>query len=147
MKSSIKLLFSGSNRKTTLIFLFIGIILLAAAFVVGINDNLPGVILCYLGIIALILVFIHPWRKPRPYVILLIVSVIGFPVFAILHNLMYALTQITGDLILLGKFIEILDVLFFLIAILVCPPGILIGIVGSIMFYLKNRSAVVMDQS
>ena len=127
------------NRKWTLFLLALGYISLIGATLVGISDNPPGIGLCYIGIGALILVFVHHWRKVKLFLWLLLASTIGFPVFAILHNVFYALGKATEKVVILKGFFNVLDVLGFLIAILVCPPGILIGAVGSIVLYLNNK--------
>ena len=139
MKDFLKLLGNKSNRKVTFTFLAISIISVVIAFIIGIDDNPPGLLLCFIGAVALILVFVHRWRKAKHFLILFVASIIGFPIFAILHNVMYGLEKIAGNIIVLSQLLGFLDVLFFLIAIMVCPPGILVGAVGSIVFYYKNK--------
>ncbi|MCK4654676.1 MAG: hypothetical protein KAU01_09535 [Candidatus Cloacimonetes bacterium] len=139
MKYLLKLPGNKSNRKVTFTFLAISIISLVIAFIIGIADNPPGLLFCYMGIVALILVFVHRWRKAKNYLILFLASLIGFPVFAVLHNVMYGLEKMAVDIIVLNQLLRFLDVLFFLIALMVCPPGILVGAVGSIVFYFKNK--------
>jgi hypothetical protein len=139
MKNLLKLPGNKSNRKVTFTFLAISIILLVIAFIIGISDNPPGLLLCFIGVVALILVFVHRWRKAKNYLILFVASIIGFAVFAVLHNVMYGLEKLAMDIIVLSQLLRFLDVLFFLLAIMVCPPGILVGVVGSIVFYFKNK--------
>ena len=139
MKDFLKLPGNKSNLKVTFLFLAISIISLVIAFIIGIADNPPGLLLCFIGIIALMLVFVHRWRKAKNFLILFVASLIGFPVFAILHNVMYGLAKMADDIIILSQLLSFLDVMFFLIAIMVCPPGILVGVVGSIVFYFKNK--------
>ena len=128
-----------SNRKLTFIFLAIGCILLIIAFVVGIADNPPGIVLFYIAVIALILAFVHRWRKVKNFLFLAVASIIGIVIFAILHNLFYALGKLANDIPLLRQLLNFLDALSFLIAIMLCPMGLLIGIVGSIVLYFKNK--------
>jgi hypothetical protein len=139
MKDFLKLSGNKSNRKVTFIFLAISIILLVIALIIGIADNTPGLLLFLIGVVALILVFVHRWRKAKNFLILFVASIICFPIFAVLHNVMYGLEKMAGDIIVLSQLLGFLDVLFFLMAILVCPPGILVGAVGSIVFYFKNK--------
>jgi len=141
MKQLLKILGDEKNRKMTYLFLALGILFLAGAFIIGISDNPPGIILCYLGIVSLMLAFVHHWRTTKKFLILLLVSIIGFPVFAILHNVFYALGQYFHDVFILNPLFIFLEVLSFLIAILICPPGILIGAIGSIVLYFKNKNA------
>ena len=95
--------------------------------------------LWYIGVVALILVFVHRWRKAKNFLILYVSSIIGFAVFGILHNVMHGLEKVAGDIIVLSQLLGFLNVLFFLIAIMVCPPGILVGVVGRIVFHFKNK--------
>ena len=71
--------------------------------------------------------------------ILLGASLIGFPLFVLLHNLFYGLGQVAADVIVLGTLLEFLHAVFFLVAIMVCPAGVLIGAVGSVVTYCKGR--------
>lgn len=138
MKNFLKLP-SNRNRKVTVTFLAISIISLVLAFTIGIDDNPPGILLCFIGVVALILVFVHHWRKAKNFLILFLASLIGLLVFGILHNVLYGLEKMTEDVVVLSQLLGFLHVLFFLIAVLVCPPGILVGVVGGIVFYLKNK--------
>ena len=139
MKDLLNMQGNKSNRKLTFTFLAISIISLAMAFIIGISDNPPGILLCFAGVTALILVFAHRWRKCKNFLILFIASIIGFLIFAILHNVMYGLEKKVVDIIVLSQLLKFLDVLFFLIALLVCPSGILVGAIGSIVLYFKNK--------
>ncbi|KPL26533.1 MAG: hypothetical protein AMS23_01370 [Bacteroides sp. SM1_62] len=98
-----------------------GCVLITVAAIMGVSDNLPGILLCYAGIVSLIFAFIHHWRKSKGYVILLVSSIIGFIVFAILHNVLEAMG------------VEIIGAVFFLIALFVCPPAFFIGLVGTLI--------------
>ena len=72
--------------------------------------------------------------------LLVIVSLIlGLFIFGILHNLLHGLQEIAGDIIVLSQLLIFISVSSFLIALIVCPPGILIGAVGSIVYYFKGR--------
>lgn len=129
-----------NHRKATIAFLAIGITLLIAASFVGIADNPPGIVLLYVGVAAFILAFAHRWRRARSFLILLVVSVTGLPVFAVLHNAAYALAEMTNGVIVLRQIFQFLDVSCFLLALIVCPPGVLIGAVGSLVVCLRHRA-------
>lgn len=139
MKVFSELFGNKSNRKIMFTFLGLTCIFLTSAFIIGIPENPPGLVLFFLGVTSFILAFVHYWRKREQYVILLLASGIGFPVFVILHNLCYGLGKRSADIIALSQIFEFLHVLFFLIAIFICPPGILIGAVGGIVMYFKNK--------
>ena len=89
--------------------------------------------------------FMHRWRKVWEYLILLGASVIGFAVGVVLHNVFYGFGKVTADITVLHYLFEFLHVAFFLIAIFVCPAGLLVGVVGSIVMavvnFKKRRSA------
>ena len=60
------------NRIKTLILLVICGLLAIAAAAVGIDDNLPGILLAYLAATAFVLAFVHPWRSARKFMFLLL---------------------------------------------------------------------------
>ena len=72
------------NRSKTIIFLVICGLSAIASVVVGIEDNLPGILLALLAAIAFILAFAHPWRSARKFVFLLLASVLGIVLFIVL---------------------------------------------------------------
>ena len=119
-----------------------------AAFAIGISDNLPGLALCYLAVAAFILAFVHTWRQVRRFLILLGASLVGFLIFVVLHNLFYALAQISAHIVVLGQLLEYLHAVFFLVAILVCPAGFLIGAAGSVaMAVMRARGKRTSDEA
>jgi len=74
--------------------------------------------------------------KLRKFVMLTGVSLLGFPVFSLLHNLVY------------GLFIHFCgkdywgngdESFFFILAFIVCPLGFFVGVMGSIVFIIKGR--------
>lgn len=132
------------SRKVTVGLVVLCCVSLLAAFIVGISDNPPGLALCYLAIVSLILAFVHGWRKVKYFLILLGGSVIGFAVFAVLHNVFYALAEISSDIVVLSQMLKFLDAASFLVAIFVCPAGLLIGVIGGMLTmaaHFKQRQA------
>ena len=125
-------------RWSTLALLVIGGALLAAGLAVGINDNPPGIVLVYLAVSAWIAAFVHRWRRVKSFLILLVASLVGFLVFVVLHNLFYGLAEMASDIVGLVQVLQFLHVVFFLIALLGCPPGVLIGAVGSVVLALSR---------
>jgi hypothetical protein len=128
------------NRKRTWVLLAVCGLLAAAAGGVGVSDNPPGIILAYLATTALVLAFVHPWRSAKRFGLLLLASVSGFVVCAVLHNLCHGIrAQLTA-----GSFLQgvggVLGVVFFLVAILLCPPGLIVGVGGVVSMSIKNRS-------
>jgi hypothetical protein len=134
-------------RRLTLALLVVGCVFLAAALVIGIGDNPPGLVLVYLAVSAWILAFAHRWRRVKSFLILLAASLVGFPLSVVLHNVFYALAEVASSIVGLSQALGFLEVVFFLIAVLVCPPGILIGAVGSIVVaFLRFRRERISDE-
>jgi hypothetical protein len=104
---------------------------IVAAMIVSIPDNPPGIILSFIGSILFVLAFTYNWKKPKPYIILLISSVFGFVLFAVLHNVFEGIGK--------GTFLEAVGGFFFLLAIFISPAGIIIGIAGSIIKAIKSE--------
>ena len=142
MKNHSKSTSTKDCRKATLLWIAICCVCLIGAFIVGISDNLPGLTLCYIASVSIILAFVHSWRRIKYFSILSVASLVGFFVFAVLHNVFYALGQMVADINILRQLLDFLHALFFLIAILVCPAGFLVGIFGSIaatIAYFKKK--------
>ena len=94
--------------------------------------------LVYLAVSAWIVAFAHRWRRVKGFLILLAASLVGFPLSVVLHNVFYALAEVASDVAGLSQALGFLEVVFFLIALLVCPPGVLIGAVGSVVLALSR---------
>jgi len=125
-------------RRLTLALLAVGCAFLAAGLVIGIGDNPPGLVLVYLAVSAWIVAFAHRWRRVKSFLILLTASLVGFPLSVVLHNVFYALAEVASDVVGLSQALGFLEVVFFLVALLVCPPGVLIGAVGSAVLALSR---------
>jgi len=123
----------GRSLRVTLVLAGLSCVLLAAAFMTGISDNPPGLMLCYLASCTLILSFAHMWRRAKNFLVLLGGSLLGFPVFVVLHNLFYALNESASGVIVLNLLLEMLHVAFFLVAIFLCPAGAVVGAAGGII--------------
>jgi len=120
--------FSKPQRSRTLLFLVICGALAAAAGVVGIDDNLPGQSLALLSATALVLAFVHPWRTSRRFLLLIGASALGFVVFAVLSSVMENAGVFGGGV-------------FFLLALFLCPAGLLVGIIGAVGTFATSRRA------
>jgi hypothetical protein len=120
--------FSRTHWKGTLLLLAICGALAAAAGVVGIDDNLPGQSLAWLSAIALVLAFVHPWRTSRRFLLLTGASALGLVVFAVLSAVMENAGIVGGGA-------------FFLLALFLCPAGLLVGIIGAVVTVVTSRRA------
>ncbi len=79
-----------------------------------------------------------PQGRLKKFLLLTGASAVGFPVFAVLHNLVYALFiyffgQDFWERIGLGD-----EPFFFIMAVIVCPIGFLVGMIGSIILFVKK---------
>lgn len=74
--------------------------------------------------------------KEKKFLILTGICAAGFFVFTVLHNLFYALAELSSNIFLLPSIFEFLHVAFFLIGVIGCPVGFLIGIIGS---FIKKK--------
>jgi hypothetical protein len=116
----------------------IGCVALAGALVVGVSDNPPGVVLLYGAIICLILAAVCRWRRPKSFLLLFAISGVGFFAFAILHNLFYAI-GVSTTVTWMQALMEALHVGAFLISVLLCPAGFVVGLVGSVATFIRSR--------
>ena len=123
-------------RYLTLALIAVGCAFLAAGLVIGIGDNPPGLVLAYLAVSAWIVAVAHRWCRVKSFLILLVASLVGFLLFAVLHNVFYGLAELASDVVGLVEVLRFLAVGFFLIALFVCPSGVLIGAVGSVVLAL-----------
>lgn len=104
---------------------------------------LPFIVFSLLGIV---LIFLTVKEKVegmlKKFLILTGASSAGFFVFIFLHNAFYALATITSHITVLNYLMEILHIVFFFIAIPVCPLAFLVGVVGTIVLFVKKRKKV-----
>ena len=120
------------NRNRSLVLLAVCGVLAAAAGVVGIDDNPPGIALAYVSATALVLAFVHPWKTSKQFRRLIYMSVGGFVAFAVLSNVLEALAPRVSTSGPLGGLLGGAGAAFFLIATLLCPPGLLVGVIGAV---------------
>jgi len=135
----INVLSTRQNRILTIVFLAISIVFAVSAFIVGISDNPPGILLAFGSAVALILAVVHPWKTTKQFRRLLYGALLGFVVFAILHNLFEALA---GKLAGSGVFQIVLQgfgVAAFLIAVLICPSAIVVSVIGLLITFIRNH--------
>jgi hypothetical protein len=94
-------------------------------------------LLAGLGISLLIFTLKSELRKKHKIFLLLASSaLIGIPVFAILHNAVYALAiHFFGE----GVWGNDDEPFFFILAAIVCPIAYLVGFIGSITCFLRRK--------
>ena len=95
------------------------------------------IILLGIGILVFGIWKLH--GKLRTFVILTGSSILGFFIAVLLHNAFYGLGTITSHITVLSHLMESLHVIFFCLALFVCPAGAIVGIVGSIVLATRKR--------
>lgn len=128
------------NRIKTFILLVICGLLAIAAIAVGIDDNPPGILLAYLAATAFVLAFAHPWRTARKFMLMLLVSVLGFALFVIMNIISDSIAQnptasIVVKNLIQSSFMESLN----LIIAMICPATFIVGAVGSVAMFIRSR--------
>lgn len=126
------------NRRWTLILLTICVGMAIAAGVLGIDDNPPGVLSAYLAAIAFVLAFVHRWRTARQFLFLMLGSALGLVLFIVLNNLS---AFIAHDPSTAGTFqilMQSIAVAAFFLGTLIFPAGFIIGVIGSIVMFIRN---------
>jgi len=73
----------------------------------------------------------------KKFLLLTGASAVGLPVFAALHNLVYALLILWFGEDFWGASGD--EPVFFILAVIVCPIGFLVGAVGTIVLAIKNK--------
>ena len=126
------------NLRRRLPFLACAVTLLAAAVLVGISDNPPGILLAFASSIVVVLALTMGWHHPRKHFYLFVGSTLAFAVTAVLHNVFEAAASVAGVPWLKAAG-EAIGVTFFLVAIFLCPAGIVVGAIGGIASLLKRK--------
>jgi hypothetical protein len=126
------------NLRRRLIFLGCAAVLLAAAMLVGISDNPPGLLLAFATSILVVLALTMSWHHPRKHFYLFVGSILAFAMTAVLHNVFEAAASVAGVPALKAAG-EAIGVAFFLVAIFLCPAGIVVGAVGGIASLLRRK--------
>jgi hypothetical protein len=135
----IEALSTHRNRVLTVVFLAIAAALAAAAGIVGVSDNPPGILLAYGAAAALVLAFVHPWRSSRQFRYFLYASFLGFFILVVVHNVFEVVAgRMSGPGFVVAA-LQVIQVAAFLIAVLICPPGLVIGAVGAVVMAIRSR--------
>ena len=117
----------------------IGFLLLLVALLIGISDNLPGILLVYAGTLLLLLAFVHHLHEAAQFGTLLAISVVSFPVLTLLHNVFEVLHEKSGGIPVIDQLLQGFSVIFFLAAVFISPVGILIGAVLGLFYLIRSK--------
>src|SRR4030042_4401189 len=129
MKEHFISLFDPSHRWRTISYFLASALLITASLIVGIEDNLFGIAMIFGGIFFLFFSLLHPWRKRKNY--------------AILAGIFAGLIVLTVVLIIIlahtGNSQYIKEGWVIVIICFICIPGIIVGIIGTILHRKKNK--------
>ncbi len=124
------------------------VLILSQIFIPAIRNLFRGSPLFFfsfatLSVLGVILIFLTIKKKVKGklkgFLLLTGISSPGFFMSVLLHNFLYALAEITKQINLLSRLFEVLHVIFFIIAVIVCPIGFLVGIIGSLLLINKKE--------
>ena len=93
----------SSRQKSNLVILALAVSLVIVGLILSSRCNSLAVALIYSGVLIGIVTYIHHWRDPLSFLILIGFSIVGFPVFVLLHNAFYAFGEISKNIFLLKK--------------------------------------------
>ncbi len=136
-------------KKTFWFLLVIFVFILGQLFIPSVRNLFRGSLLFLLPFIIfslcgamLILLTLKEKVKGnlKKFLIFTGVSASGFFVSVLLHNFFYALGVITEHIFGLYHLVELLHVVFFIIATIICPVGFLIGTIGVIIFFHRGKN-------
>ena len=125
-------------------------VLIVSFFVIPFSDELRRVLFPYAGILGLmflilgivLIVFTIKAKirgKLRMFLFFVGGSASMVLTSVILHNLFYALVIVSENISWLSWFFEFLHATFFIIGMLVCPIVFIVGVVGSIVLFRKDK--------
>ena len=101
---------------------------------------ISGAAFFLLGVALIILTVKEKVRGTlKKFLLLTGASAAGFFVFVFLHNAFYGLGIMTSHITVLSRSMEVFHVAFFIMAILVCPIGFLVGAIGSVTLRILTR--------
>ncbi len=131
------------NRKIMLILLAISGLLAIAAVVVGIDDNLPGILLAFLAATAFVVAFVHPWRTTREFMFLLLAAILGSVLFIILNIVLDTIAQNPATTSALQNLLQSPAINSLSIDIaMICFAAFIVGTVGAMAMFFRNRHQI-----
>ena len=141
MRNHFKLLFIGENCQITFLLIALAIIAITIGLIIGISDNPPGIIILYAGTILLMVSFIHIWKKIWPRWPRGPGPIVPDPVFVVLHNIFFGIAELNSDARLLSEVFSFFDAMSFIIALIICPSGIVVGLGGVLILFIKRKKS------
>ena len=133
MLRKLSTLIRSNHRTSALLVVFCALVICTVIFSI---DRITGIISGYLATIVLAIALTYNWRKISMFLILLVLSAVGFFVLAFLHEVIYV-PKNPGDAITLQRFMmELFHIPVSIIVAFVCPVGFSVGVVGCVKLWL-----------
>ena len=95
-------------------------------------------LLAFLAACALVLAFAHPWRTTRKYVRLIYGSAAGLAACVVLTNVFEGLAASAAGSGALHGALDAASLVCFAGALLVCPAGLLVGVLGALTTHRRE---------
>ena len=90
----------SSRQKATLAVIIPAVVIVIVGLMISSTHNSLAVVFMFSGIAICATAYVHRWRDPVWFLILLGFSIVGFPFFVVLHNAFYAVGQISKNIYL-----------------------------------------------
>ena len=128
------------HRTATLALIVLAAVLAAAAYLIGVDDNPPGIALAALSGALFVTAFVHHWRSPRRFLLLSATSLGAVVVLGALGIVIDI--AVTGNRLpaSVTSLVESAGSALFLAIAFVGVPSILVGLVGAIVAWLIRRA-------
>jgi len=102
------------------------------ALMMGISDNITAIALLMISIACIVVIWVWKWRSARKFWIMLGAALLSFPVGVFLHNLFYALEELSSGIPILSGISGFISVIFFLVSVLGAGPTAVVALIGGI---------------
>jgi hypothetical protein len=77
-------------------------------------------------------------RTSKQFRYLIYASIFGFVFFVVFHNVFEGIASKMGEASIVYGLLNSVGAVFFLIAILVCPSGLLVGAIGTVITSIQK---------
>jgi len=126
------------RRRWIYALLIFGVLVIAIIFI-GL-DNIPGLVLGYLATTVLFVAMTYTWRKIRNFIILFFVSLLGIFFLSFLYmEVIYRFAYVIGGVnALQSTFIIVINMIISNVILFAGPVGMLVGIVGSLVLFVRR---------
>ncbi len=118
-----------------------GLLAAVAGLLLGINDNLPGILLLYAGLLSVALGLLLRWKRAHRGRLFFLSGLISFPVMVVLHNVGEAVAGMPTLPGLLVWPLQAIAVVSFFLAVLIAPVLMLSGLIGWLFELFAQRKA------